>query len=223
MANENRNYENENRNYEVNKIIISGRVVNTFQTRKVLRLSVATVPSGQQLNVPEILFFDENLIAGAKDIHPGDHVDIVACMSTRFRRRNDEGDEGESRRKQQENPYLVGVSVKKQESSIDAELGLDINIGKTYVDENKAILAGEVAGIYSPSEKVKIVTLRTSANGRLCFPRISCFGNNINYVENHVSKGDKVAVYGSVQTHMNKEKDVFYESIVAREIRVLKE
>lgn len=198
---------------EQNKIILAGVVVKMSKTPKVTKLLLSTSPSRTKKyrSYPEVVCF-ESLSEQLKDVNPKDHVEIeCALLTVPYSQRSSINDQS----------YLVASSVKKSNSKLSQQLGLQ-NINGVYDDKNEGVIAGVVINVHvMPNDKGVLVSVNAKANGRTSLPSVACFDELAKQIKREqIKKGDTVAMSCFINTGKDN-KGLYHESLVAREFSLI--
>lgn len=203
----------------INTIKVLGSVVHKFRPRdNVITLTVATSRHGaDQADYPNITFYGDvaDIIDKALDIRPGDYPRVCIDGMVQTTRRNING---QPRYFQN----IIGHELRRTATNLERLTGK--KIGTRKMDSiNEVCILGKIVNIYEFTSKGSpigtILTLKTVDNGKVNFPKVTCFGR-IGRTAAGYEVGDYACIAGSIQTKQQNAEDrkVRYETIIASEI-----
>ena len=208
----------------INTVKFVGSVVHKYRPRAniiTLTLAVGRVGS-EQVDYPNITFYGDNaaIIDEALEIRASQYprVCIDATIQTTRRIIDD-------RPRYFQN--IVGLELRKAPTNMERMTGkMDIGSHKLQ-SSNEVCLLGEVVNLFEISRPGQeealgtIVTLKTVDNGKVNFPKVTCFGN-IGRAAARLQNGDIACLTGYVQTKYKRrddeERGVRYETVVGTEV-----
>lgn len=214
----------------VNNVMLTGSVVHKYRPRNdVIILTVAV--KGKDIHdadYPNVAFYgesvanaiDKSIIVEGKD-YP--RVRILGSIQT-TRKQTDDG--------VQFFMGVVGNSISRTQTMMEQLSGRRGLGSRKAESENDVCLLGPVTRVFpipakdgSPEPIGAIVTVRTTIDGRVNFPRFTCFGAQRNRAL-ALKPGDVVCAIGFMETQNRDNPDntrARFESIIATEIDIVKE
>ena len=193
-----------------NEVIERGTIVNKFVTDKATLLTLA-VRTPKAVNFPKFVFFGDLAKDVAENYNEKDHVDVTGNVQSSKRTVDGRTIYSQS---------IFAEKIAPSPKLLEDSFGKDI--GNRYADPiNSVKIAGEVVSIFSPSNNIVQITIRTEKNGHLSFVKAFLFSRNSGKVLEDFHKGDTVYMVGEIQTP-RKEKDGvtnYFENVVVKEIQ----
>ena len=195
----------EKRVLDTNKIIVGGKIVGKYDNGKMLEFTILTFANNQR-DFPEVVCFGVNR---EKFLHFEKGMYVVAECTMQTRKVVQRG-------KTSYPENIIVYDMSELDKTMDKLYGLS---GSRYDFKNKVLMAGEVVNIFK-AEKVTILTIKNTADGKLSFPKLSIFGKARNYISKNVAIGDKICSVGFVQTNRKEidGKARFFQTLTVSDI-----
>lgn len=206
----------------INTVKLTGSVVHKFRPRdNVISLTVAAGRGGTEMvDYPNVVFYGDvaEIIDNTIEVIPGNYPRVCIEGMVQTTRRNVNG-------QVQYYQNIVGHELRKAPTNLERLAGIK-NIGTRKMEScNEVCILGKVVNLYRiPSSGRSpigtIVTLKTVDNGKVNFPKVTCFGV-IGEAAAKLVPDEYVCVAASVQTKYNKNPDgrsQRYETLIGSEI-----
>lgn len=206
----------------INKVKIIGSVVHKFRPRdNVIVLTVAAGRAGtDHADYPNVVFYGEvaEIIDRTIDAVPGNYPRVCIEGMVQTTRRTMDG-------QTQYYQNIAGHTLSRAPTNLEYLTGKK-NIGTRKLEGcNEVCILGKVIGTYEIPSKGRppigtIVTLKTVDNGRVNFPRLTCFGQ-VGQGAAKLAENDYVCIAASVQTKRREGPDgktQRYETLIGHEI-----
>jgi len=209
----------------LNQADFVGSVVHKYRPKEnIITLTLAVGrPDNTGVDYPNITFYGENasIIDEAIDVKPGEFPRV--CVSAEIQTSRKEFDD-----KVKYYQNIVGNELRLAPTHMEQLTGQKGLGSHKLPAQNDVRLMGLVVNVFQITRPGReypigtIVTLKTVSNGRVNFPKVTCFGPN-SIAASALQVGDYACVTGSIQTRYNAETKTRFETIVANEIAKVEE
>lgn len=211
----------------LNKVDLTGSVIHIYRARpSVIILTVAvTGHNVHDVDYPNVVFYGEAMADSIEKavVIEGKNYPRVR-ISGYLRTTRKETDEGVRFYQN-----IVGTNIGRTQTNMESLSGKR-NIGSHKIPSvNDICVLGRVTNVF-PIRKVgrdqpigAIVTVRTQANGRINYPRITCFNSLVSKALS-LQRGDVICATAFAETTNRDREDgsrMRFESIIATEIETL--
>ena len=213
----------------INVVKLTGSVVHKYRPRPdVIILTVAVTGKDiHEADYPNVVFYGDE----AESIDKG-----IVVEEKNYPRVSIEGIIQTSRKELPDGTVrfyqnVVGTSISRTQTNMEKLSGLR-GVGSRKVEsENDVCIMGRVTNVYPITREGAdrpigaIVTMRTVVNGRVNYPRVTCFNKHVEAAMN-LKRDDIVCATGFMET-TNRDgadgKRLRYESVIATELQKVEE
>lgn len=208
----------------INTVKLVGSIVHKFRPRSnVITITLAVGQTGsERVEYPNVTFYGDNaaIIDDTMDVKPGQYPRVcINAMIQTMRRPTTDG----TRYFQN----IIGLEMRRAPTNMERLTG-QMDIGSHKLQScNEVCLLGEVVNIYEIERAGRdtpigtIVTLKTVDNGKVNFPKVTCFGS-VSRAASRLKSGDRACLTGHIQTKYKKgpgdEKGTRFESVIGSEV-----